>query len=185
MWNRIWAVLSDFFVHVGCHKNLQVAMYAVDSLRQLAMKFLERDELANYSFQTAFLTPLVVVMRQSKAVEIRELIIRWRPSFPLELKQMQAPEKFYLICRGLYKQHPELCRLVGSFSPFIIDSWLSLPAAIAALPACTAHVPLSCIPHGNSVSKSAHALQAAVTGLHPASVLRPMTATRICKTAAA
>jgi hypothetical protein len=30
---------------------MQVAMYAVDSLRQLAMKFLERDELANYTFQ--------------------------------------------------------------------------------------------------------------------------------------
>ena len=79
VWNRIWAVLSDFFIQVGCHKNLQVAMFAVDSLRQLAMKFLERDELANYSFQTLFMTPLVVVMRQSKAVEIRELIIR---SFP-------------------------------------------------------------------------------------------------------
>ena len=76
VWNRIWAVLSNFFVQVGCHKNLQVAIYAVDSLRQLAMKFLERDELANYSFQTLFMTPLVVVMRQSKAVEIRELIIR-------------------------------------------------------------------------------------------------------------
>lgn len=36
---------------VGCHPNLSVAMYAVDSLRQLAMKFLERDELANFSFQ--------------------------------------------------------------------------------------------------------------------------------------
>eukprot|EP00891_Asterochloris_glomerata_P002829 jgi/Astpho2/2829/e_gw1.00050.8.1_t len=76
VWNRIWAVLSDFFVEVGCHRNLQVAMYAVDSLRQLAMKFLERDELANYSFQNDFLKPFVVVMRQSKAVEIRELIIR-------------------------------------------------------------------------------------------------------------
>ena len=76
MWNRIWAVLSDFFIEVGCHPNLQVAMYAVDSLRQLAMKFLERDELANYSFQNDFLKPFVVVMRQSKAVEIRELIIR-------------------------------------------------------------------------------------------------------------
>lgn len=51
-------------------------MYAVDSLRQLAMKFLERDELANYTFQNDFLKPFVVVMRQSKAVEIRELIIR-------------------------------------------------------------------------------------------------------------
>ena len=51
-------------------------MYAVDSLRQLAMKFLERDELANYSFQNDFLKPFVVVMRLSRALEIRELIIR-------------------------------------------------------------------------------------------------------------
>ena len=69
-------MLSDFFVEVGCHRNLQVAMYAVDSLRQLATKFLERDELANYSFQNDFLKPFVIVMRLSKALEIRELIIR-------------------------------------------------------------------------------------------------------------
>ena len=76
VWNRIWAVLSDFFVAVCCHQNLNIAIYAVDSLRQLAMKFLERDELANYSFQNDFMKPFVIVMRQSKAVEIRELIIR-------------------------------------------------------------------------------------------------------------
>lgn len=51
-------------------------MFAVDSLRQLAMKFLERDELANYTFQNDFLKPFVSIMRQSKSVEIRELIIR-------------------------------------------------------------------------------------------------------------
>lgn len=51
-------------------------MLAVDSLRQLAMKFLARDELANYQFQNDFLKPFVVVMRQSPNVEIRELIIR-------------------------------------------------------------------------------------------------------------
>ncbi len=66
MWNRIWAVLADYFITVGCHSNLSVAMYAVDSLRQLAMKFLERDELTNYTFQNDFLRPFVVVMRQSQ-----------------------------------------------------------------------------------------------------------------------
>ncbi|CAD7702431.1 unnamed protein product [Ostreobium quekettii] len=76
VWSRIWSVLSDYFIQVGCSSNLSVAMYAVDSLRQLSMKFLERDELANYTFQNDFLKPFVVVMRQSKAVEIRELIIR-------------------------------------------------------------------------------------------------------------
>lgn len=76
VWNRIWTILSDFFIQVGCQPNLQLSMYAVDSLRQLSMKFLERDELANYTFQNDFLKPFVVVMRQSKAREIRELIIR-------------------------------------------------------------------------------------------------------------
>lgn len=76
VWSRIWAVLADYFVTVGCMENLSVAMYAIDSLRQLAMKFLEREELANYNFQNEFLKPFVVVMRRSKSVEIRELIIR-------------------------------------------------------------------------------------------------------------
>ncbi|GJN30878.1 hypothetical protein PR202_gb19221 [Eleusine coracana subsp. coracana] len=40
------------------------------------MKFLEREELANYNFQNEFMKPFVVVMRKSRAVEIRELIIR-------------------------------------------------------------------------------------------------------------
>ena len=43
---------------------------------QIAEKFLERPELANMSFQNDFLKPFVVVMRQSSAKEIRELIIR-------------------------------------------------------------------------------------------------------------
>ena len=66
VWGRIWAVLSDHFVLVGCHANLGVAMYAVDSLRQLATKFLARDELARYTFQTDFLRPFVLIMRQSQ-----------------------------------------------------------------------------------------------------------------------
>ena len=76
VWSRIWAVLSDFFAAVGCHENLAVALYAVDSLRQLAMKFLERDELANYTFQNDFLRPFVSLVRNSKSAEIRELVIR-------------------------------------------------------------------------------------------------------------
>ena len=76
IWSRMWSVLADFFAEVGCHSNLRIAQYVVDSLRQLAMKFLERGELANYSFQNEFLRPFVVLMRQSDAPEIRELIIR-------------------------------------------------------------------------------------------------------------
>lgn len=76
VWSKIWRVLSAFFVTIGCSENLSIAIFAMDSLRQLSMKFLEREELANYNFQNEFMKPFVIVMRKSSAVEIRELIIR-------------------------------------------------------------------------------------------------------------
>ncbi|XP_059651532.1 brefeldin A-inhibited guanine nucleotide-exchange protein 2-like [Cornus florida] len=76
VWSNIWHVLSDFFVNIGCSGNLSIAIFAMDSLRQLSMKFLDREELANYNFQNEFMKPFVIVMRKSGAVEIRELIIR-------------------------------------------------------------------------------------------------------------
>ncbi|KAL0425869.1 UNVERIFIED_CONTAM: Brefeldin A-inhibited guanine nucleotide-exchange protein 2 [Sesamum radiatum] len=76
VWSKIWQVLSDFFATIGCSENLSIAIFAMDSLRQLSMKFLEREELANYNFQNEFMKPFVIVMRKSGAVEIRELIIR-------------------------------------------------------------------------------------------------------------
>ncbi|OIW01102.1 hypothetical protein TanjilG_25210 [Lupinus angustifolius] len=76
VWSSIWHVLSEFFVNIGCSENLSIAIFAMDSLRQLSMKFLEREELANYNFQNEFMKPFVIVMRKSSAVEIKELIIR-------------------------------------------------------------------------------------------------------------
>ncbi|KAI7731458.1 hypothetical protein M8C21_026882 [Ambrosia artemisiifolia] len=61
---------------VGLSENLSVAIFVMDSLRQLSMKFLEREELANYNFQNEFLRPFVIVMQKSNSVEIRELIVR-------------------------------------------------------------------------------------------------------------
>ena len=63
VWSRIWSVLAPFFGWVGTHPNANVASFAVDSLRQLSMKFLERDELSMFSFQNDFLRPFVTVMR--------------------------------------------------------------------------------------------------------------------------
>ena len=54
VWSRIWNALSDFLYQLACQRNLSVAIFVMDSLRQLAMKFLEREELANYNFQNEF-----------------------------------------------------------------------------------------------------------------------------------
>ena len=55
-------VLGDFFTEVGQHANPSIAMYAVDSLRQLSTKFLEKGELNNFAFQRDFLKPFVDLM---------------------------------------------------------------------------------------------------------------------------
>jgi hypothetical protein len=47
----VWRDLSELFEAVGMHGNHSIALYAVDSLRQLGMKFLEKDELFDYRFQ--------------------------------------------------------------------------------------------------------------------------------------
>ncbi|KAK4437541.1 Brefeldin A-inhibited guanine nucleotide-exchange protein 1 [Sesamum alatum] len=76
VWSRIWSVLSEFLIAVGLSENLSVAIFVMDMLRQLTMKFLERKELANYNFQSEFLRPFVVVIEKSTSTEIRELIVR-------------------------------------------------------------------------------------------------------------
>jgi hypothetical protein len=42
VWSRIWHILSEYFTRAGCHPNLNVSMFVIDSLRQLAAKFLEK-----------------------------------------------------------------------------------------------------------------------------------------------
>lgn len=50
-------------------------MYAIDSLRQLGMKYLERAELTNFTFQNDILKPFVILMRNSRSETIRGLIV--------------------------------------------------------------------------------------------------------------
>lgn len=75
-WSHIWAVMGDHFNKVGCMANVQVANSAVDSLRQLSVKFLEKGELANYSFQKDFLRPFEYIMSHNKNVAIRDMVVR-------------------------------------------------------------------------------------------------------------
>jgi len=50
VWTRIWLILSEHFVEVGLHENLNVSIFAIDSLRQLADKFLIKEEFASFNF---------------------------------------------------------------------------------------------------------------------------------------
>ncbi|CAA2998750.1 brefeldin A-inhibited guanine nucleotide-exchange 5 [Olea europaea subsp. europaea] len=75
VWARIWSVLANHFISAGSHRDEKVAMYAIDSLRQLGMKYLERAELANFTFQNDILKPFVILMRSSRSESVRRLIV--------------------------------------------------------------------------------------------------------------
>ena len=43
-WSHIWAVMGEHFNKVGCVANNVISISAVDSLRQLSVKFLEKGK---------------------------------------------------------------------------------------------------------------------------------------------
>lgn len=75
-WAKLWSVLANHFTTVGVHENRALAMYAIDSLKQLSIKFLLKNELSNFNFQRLFLKPFEVIMTKSPTAEIKELILR-------------------------------------------------------------------------------------------------------------
>ncbi|KAL0483581.1 brefeldin A-inhibited guanine nucleotide-exchange protein [Acrasis kona] len=75
-WNKIWNHLATHFVDVGKHCNETIAMHAIDSTRQLSMKFLEQDELADYHFQRDFLKPFHAIITHAQSGSIRDLIVQ-------------------------------------------------------------------------------------------------------------
>eukprot|EP01043_Picozoa_sp_COSAG02_P012266 COSAG02_NODE_471_length_21662_cov_70.510040_18_plen_1581_part_00 len=76
VWSQIWKILQVHFQNVGCHENMRIAMYAIDSLRQLARKFLEKDELMGFDFQQDFLLPFEHIVQNSRSNQNRELVVR-------------------------------------------------------------------------------------------------------------
>ncbi len=51
-------------------------MTAIDALRQLMMKFLDKPELANFQFQKDFIRPFELLMISNPHPQQRELIVR-------------------------------------------------------------------------------------------------------------
>lgn len=75
-WSRIWEILGEHFNKVGCSPNEDIAFFAVDSLRQLSMKFIEKGEFSNFRFQKDFLRPFEHIMKKNRSPTIRDMVVR-------------------------------------------------------------------------------------------------------------
>ena len=63
--------------------NLAVVFFAIDSLRQLSMRFLDIEELSGFEFQHDFLKPFEYTVQNSGNTEVQEMIIECFRNFIL------------------------------------------------------------------------------------------------------
>lgn len=76
VFSDIWTTVAAHLTSTALHSNAAVAMYAVDSFRQLSTQYLQREELGGFEFQRKFLKPFETVMLKSDHVSIKELLLK-------------------------------------------------------------------------------------------------------------
>jgi brefeldin A-inhibited guanine nucleotide-exchange protein len=75
-WTNIWQILGAHFNEVGCHANTNVVYFALNSLRQLSMKFMEIEELPGFKFQKDFLKPFEHIISNTNHVSVKDMVLR-------------------------------------------------------------------------------------------------------------
>ncbi|BFZ59154.1 guanine nucleotide exchange protein for ADP-robosylation factor [Saitoella coloradoensis] len=140
-WSNIWAVLGDHFNQVGCHRNTNVAFFALDSLRQLSMRFLEIEELPLFKFQKDFLKPFEYVMSHTETLDVKDMILRcllqmvqarseniksgWRTmfgvlSFAAKEQQESVTTFTFDIVKRVYREKLGVIIAQGSFQDLVV-----------------------------------------------------------------
>ena len=74
-WSQLWAIMGETFNVLGCHPNKSILFFALDSLRQLSMRFLEIEELSHFKFQKEFLRPFEYAMTHNRSAEVKDLVL--------------------------------------------------------------------------------------------------------------
>ncbi len=95
-WSNMWVTLGEHFNQVKssctttsasepsnacapqvcCHNNPNIAFFALDALRQLAMRFLEKEELPLFKFQKDFLKPFEFTMVHNQNPDVRDMVLQ-------------------------------------------------------------------------------------------------------------
>ncbi|EGR32636.1 sec7 domain protein [Ichthyophthirius multifiliis] len=73
VWNRIWQVIRDHFANAGQNQNINIAMNAVDNLKQLSQKFFTKKERFNLTYQKDFLKTFEIIYQK---VNVQNIFIK-------------------------------------------------------------------------------------------------------------
>jgi len=65
-WSKIWKLISDHLIYVASNFNHDnICIDAIDSLRQIVSKLLQKPDLMAYNFQSEFFRPFEIIFNQS------------------------------------------------------------------------------------------------------------------------
>lgn len=115
VWVKVWAVVSPHYVAAVCSEHVEVAMVAIDSLKQLASHVLQRSELGLFNWQQQALEPFVQTLRHAGDPSLRCMALDCLQYF-LQVRSVccrPGPSRSCLV----YAWHPISCQLVSSFLP--------------------------------------------------------------------
>lgn len=82
-WTPIWSIMGENFNKIATNSNLVVVFFAIDSLRQLSMRFLDIEELSGFEFQHDFLKPFEYIVKNTEVTEVQEMCIECFRNFIL------------------------------------------------------------------------------------------------------
>ncbi|ORX80331.1 hypothetical protein BCR32DRAFT_293898 [Anaeromyces robustus] len=138
---KIWNIIQQHFIMVGCHSDKNVSSFAIDSLRQLTMKYFERSELTHYQTQNEFLKCFDSIMRKTESPAIKEMIIQsmqhivslqvdnirsgWKGIFTVLSRPAQINnslsilEKSFNLMQSIYRNYSDKIISSGSFVSFV------------------------------------------------------------------
>ena len=123
VWAQLWRHISNLFTEVGVHRNPSIAMYAIDSLKQLSMKFLEKIELSNFNFQSVFLIPFEAIMSKSQDLRSKN----WFSVIDINQARaeniMSGWRNFWCLCLAGSDNHGSLNNQLLAVDRIYINHW--------------------------------------------------------------
>ncbi|KPA82318.1 hypothetical protein ABB37_03414 [Leptomonas pyrrhocoris] len=135
-WRELWTHASEVFTLAGCGSSTEIALSSLDGLRLIALTYLMREELLNYSFQKEVLKPFESILMSNQNVSCRQKVMMilselidfraahlasgWNVVFSCLSHAAAIPDvapEAWAICEGIMAKH--IAHLKDCFSDLI------------------------------------------------------------------
>ncbi|CAD8044148.1 unnamed protein product [Paramecium primaurelia] len=121
IWNRLWSIVSQHIQEAVSFRVKKITIFAVDSLKQLNIKFLQKEELYNIQFQREVLTPFELIYNNSDFDEKEFVLLCVKQILQHSKTYIKSGYKviFNLINLGLKEENEILSKLAFDLLKFI------------------------------------------------------------------